>query len=141
MQFANKVISDKIKTSIIEQVIFGEDVGALAEKYRVSKSSIYRWVKDYKYKQKYNTDNLLTLTQMKRNMDRANKKLHILSTAPCGTNSPLLPRYKYIETIEDIYGLNLCCEAMNVNSLLFLPWMLCRTYTCIFLRQMQNRIR
>ena len=66
----NKVISDKIKTSIIEQVIFGEDVGALAEKYRVSKSSIYRWVKDYKYKQKYNTDNLLTLTQMKRNMDR-----------------------------------------------------------------------
>ena len=70
----NKVISDKIKTSIIEQVIFGEDVGALAEKYRISKSSIYRWVKNYKYKQKYNTDNLLTLTQMKRNMDRANKK-------------------------------------------------------------------
>lgn len=53
----NKVISDKIKTNINEQVIFGEDVGALAEKYRVSKSSIYRWVKDYKYKQKYNTDN------------------------------------------------------------------------------------
>lgn len=114
--FMNKVISDKIKTSIIEQVIFGEDIGALAEKYRVSKSSIYRWVKDYKYKQKYNTDNLLTLSQMKRNMNRANKKLHILSTAPCGTNSPLLPRYKYIETIEDIYGLNICCEAMNVNK-------------------------
>ena len=112
----NKVISEKIKTSIIEQVIFGEDVGALAEKYRVSKASIYRWVKDYKYKQKYNTDNLLTLTKMKRNMERADKKFHILSTAPCGTNSPLLPRYKYIETIEDIYGLNICCEAMNVNK-------------------------
>ena len=112
----NKVISDKIKTSIIEQVIFGDDVGALAEKYRVSKSSIYRWVRDYKSKQKYNTDNLLTLTKMKRNMERADKKFHILSSAPCGTNSPLLPRYKYIETIEDIYGLNLCCEAMNVNK-------------------------
>lgn len=82
----NKVISDKIKTSIIEQVIFGDDVGALAEKYRVSKSSIYRWIRDYKYKQKYNTDNLLTLTKMKRNMERADKKFHILSSAPCGTN-------------------------------------------------------
>ena len=88
----------------------------MAEKYRVSKASIYRWVRDYKYKQKYNTDNLLTLNKMKRNMERADKKFHILSSAPCGTNSPLLPRYKYIETIEDIYGLNLCCEAMNVNK-------------------------
>ena len=69
-----KVISEKIKTSFIEQVIFGEDVGALAEKYHVSRASIYQWVKDYKYMQKYNTDNLLTHTQMKRNMDRANKK-------------------------------------------------------------------
>ena len=87
----NKVISDKIKTSIIEQVVFGDDVRDVAEKYHVSKTSIYRWLNDYKYKQKYNTDNLLTLTQMKRNMDRANQKLHILSSAPCGTNSPLLP--------------------------------------------------
>ena len=87
----NKVISEKIKTSIIEQVVFGDDVRDVAEKYHVSKTSIYRWLNDYKYKQKYNTDNLLTLTQMKRNMDRANQKLHILSSAPCGTNSPLLP--------------------------------------------------
>ncbi|MDD6478962.1 MAG: IS3 family transposase, partial [Oscillospiraceae bacterium] len=112
----NKVISEKIKTSIIEQVVFGDDVRDVAEKYHVSKTSIYRWLNDYKYKQKYNTDNLLTLTQMKRNMDRATQKLHILSSAPCGANSPLLPRYKYIEKIEDIYGLNLCCEAMNVNK-------------------------
>ncbi len=115
-KFMNKVISDKIKTSIIEQVVFGDDVRDVAEKYHVSRASIYRWMKAYEYRQKYNTDNLLTFTQMKRNMDRANKKLHILSSAPCGTNSPLLPRYKYIETIEDIYGLNLCCEAMNVNK-------------------------
>ena len=114
--FMNRVISDKIKTSIIEQVVFGDDVRDVAEKYQVSKVSIYRWMKDYEYRQKYNTDNLLTLAQMKRNMDRANQKLHILSSAPCGTNSPLLPRYKYIEKIEDIYGLNLCCEAMNVNK-------------------------
>ena len=73
----NRVISDKIKTSIIEQVVFGDDVKDVAEKYQVSKTSIYRWLNDYKYKQKYNTDNLLTLTQMKRNMDRANQKLHI----------------------------------------------------------------
>lgn len=112
----NKVISEKIKTSIIEQVVFGDDVRDVAEKYHVSRASIYRWMKAYEYRQKYNTDNLLTFTQMKRNMDRANKKLHILSSAPCGTNSPLLPRYKYIEKIEDIYGLNLCCEAMNVNK-------------------------
>ncbi len=112
----NKVISEKIKTSIIEQVVFGDDVRDVAEKYHVSRASIYRWMKAYEYRQKYNTDNLLTFTQMKRNMDRATKKLHILSSAPCGTNSPLLPRYKYIETIEDIYGLNICCEAMNVNK-------------------------
>ena len=112
----NKVISEKIKTSIIEQVVFGDDVRDVAEKYHVSRASIYRWMKAYEYRQKYNTDNLLTFAQMKRNMDRANQKLHILSNAPCGTNSPLLPRYKYIETIEDIYGLNLCCEAMNVNK-------------------------
>lgn len=112
----NRVISDKIKTSIIEQVVFGDDVRDVAEKYQVSKVSIYRWMKDYEYQQKYNTDNLLTLAQMKRNMDRATQKLHILSSAPCGANSPLLPRYKYIEKIEDIYGLNLCCEAMNVNK-------------------------
>ena len=112
----NKVISDKIKTSIIEQVVFGDDVRDVAEKYHVSRASIYRWMKAYEYRQKYNTDNLLTFTQMKRTMDRATQKLHILSSAPCGTNSPLLPRYKYIETIEDIYGLNLCCEAMNVNK-------------------------
>lgn len=120
----NKVISDKIKTSIIEQVVFGDDVSVLAEKYQVSKVSIYRWMKDYEYRQKYNTDNLLTLAQMKRNMDRANQKLHILSSAPCGTNSPLLPRYKYIEKIEDIYGLNLCCEAMNVNKSSYLNYKL-----------------
>lgn len=120
----NRVISDKIKTSIIEQVVFGDDVRDVAEKYHVSKTSIYRWMKDYEYRQKYNTDNLLTLAQMKRNMDRANQKLHILSSAPCGTNSPLLPRYKYIEKIEDIYGLNLCCEAMNVNKSSYLNYKL-----------------
>ncbi len=112
----NRIISDKNKTNIIEQVVFGDDVRDVAEKYHVSRASIYRWMNAYEYRQKYNTDNLLTLTQMKRNMDRANKKLHILSNAPCGTNSPLLPRYQYIEKIEDIYGLNLCCEAMNVNK-------------------------
>ena len=112
----NKVISEKIKTSIIEQVVFGDDVRDVAEKYHVSRASIYRWMKAYEYRQKYNTDNLLTFTQMKRNMDRANQKLHILSSAPCGTNSPLLPRYKYIERIDDIYDLNICCEAMNVNK-------------------------
>ena len=85
----NRVISEKIKTNIIEQVVFGDDVSDLAEKYQVSRTSIYRWMKDYEYRQKYNTDNLLTLTQMKRNMERANKKLHILSSAPCGTNAPL----------------------------------------------------
>ncbi len=120
----NRVISDKIKTNIIEQVVFGDDVSDLAEKYQVSRASIYRWMKDYEYRQKYNTDNLLTFTQMKRNMDRATKKLHILSSAPCGTNSPLLPRYKYIETIEDIYGLNICCEAMNVNKSSYLNYKL-----------------
>lgn len=120
----NKVISEKIKTSIIEQVVFGDDVRDVAEKYHVSRASIYRWMKAYEYRQKYNTDNLLTFTQMKRNMDRANKKLHILSSAPCGTNSPLLPRYKYIEKIEDIYGLNLCCEAMNVNKSSYLNYKL-----------------
>lgn len=120
----NRVISDKIKTSIIEQVVFGDDVRDVAEKYQVSKVSIYRWMKDYEYQQKYNTDNLLTLAQMKRNMDRATQKLHILSSAPCGANSPLLPRYKYIEKIEDIYGLNLCCEAMNVNKSSYLNYKL-----------------
>jgi len=120
----NKVISEKIKTSIIEQVVFGDDVRDVAEKYQVSRASIYRWMKAYEYRQKYNTDNLLTFTQMKRNMDRATKKLHILSSAPCGTNSPLLPRYKYIEKIEDIYGLNLCCEAMNVNKSSYLNYKL-----------------
>ena len=120
----NKVISENIKTSIIEQVVFGDDVRDVAEKYHVSRASIYRWMKAYEYRQKYNTDNLLTLTQMKRNMDRANQKLHILSSAPCGTNSPLLPRYKYIEKIEDIYGLNLCCEAMNVNKSSYLNYKL-----------------
>ena len=120
----NRVISDKIKTSIIEQVVFGDDVRDVAEKYQVSKVSIYRWMKDYEYRQKYNTDNLLTLAQMKRNMDRATQKLHILSSAPCGANSPLLPRYKYIEKIEDIYGLNLCCEAMNVNKSSYLNYKL-----------------
>lgn len=59
----NKVISDKIKTSIIEQVIFGDDVEALPEKYHVSRASIYRWVKDYKYKQKYNTDSATSRTR------------------------------------------------------------------------------
>ena len=120
----NRVISDKIKTSIIEQVVFGDDVKDVAEKYHVSKTSIYRWMKDYEYRQKYNTDNLLTLAQMKRNMDRATQKLHILSSAPCAANSPLLPRYKYIEKIEDIYGLNLCCEAMNVNKSSYLNYKL-----------------
>ena len=120
----NKVISENIKTSIIEQVVFGDDVRDVAEKYHVSRASIYRWMKAYEYRQKYNTDNLLTFTQMKRNMDRANQKLHILSSAPCGTNSPLLPRYKYIEKIEDIYGLNLCCEAMNVNKSSYLNYKL-----------------
>ena len=38
----NKVISDKIKTSIIEQVVFGDDVRDVAEKYHVSRASIYR---------------------------------------------------------------------------------------------------
>ena len=52
-KFMNKVISDKIKTSIIEQVVFGDDVRDVAEKYHVSKTSIYRWLNDYKYKQKY----------------------------------------------------------------------------------------
>lgn len=120
----NKVISDKIKTSIIERVVFGDDVRDVAKKYHVSRASIYRWMKAYEYRQKYNTDNLLTFTQMKRNMERANQKLHILSSAPCSTNSPLLPRYKYIETIEDIYGLNLCCEAMNVNKSSYLNYKL-----------------
>ena len=120
----NKVISEKLKTSIIEQVVFGDDIRDVAENYRVSRASIYRWMKAYEYRQKHNTDNLLTFTQMKRNMDRANQKLHILSSAPCGTNSPLLPRYKYIEKIEDIYGLNLCCEAMNVNKSSYLNYKL-----------------
>ena len=44
----NRVISDKIKTNIIEQVVFGDDVRDVAEKYQVSKTIIYRWLNDYK---------------------------------------------------------------------------------------------
>ena len=36
----NKVISEKIKANIIEQVGFGDDVRDVAEKYHVSRASI-----------------------------------------------------------------------------------------------------
>ena len=42
----NRVISDKIKTSIIEQVFFGDDVRDVAEKYQVSRTSMHKWTND-----------------------------------------------------------------------------------------------
>ncbi len=112
----NRIISEKTKNEVVERAVFGDDIKSLADKYGISRTSIYRWINAYEYKEKYNTDNLLTLKQMKNNMERANKKLDILSNAPCSTEAPRLERYKYIEKIESIYGLNISCEAMNINK-------------------------
>ena len=87
----NKKYSEEEKATILKKHSYGEPISLIAKQFNVSRTTIYRWIKDNndnipRYKQKVN---MKIYHELERKYLRQKKIIQILQSSPCLVNSPL----------------------------------------------------
>ena len=124
----NKKYSNKTKEQVLEKYRCGERIAVIAEEFEISRTTIYRWIREY--------DNNLPKrnkkVDMKKSFGRLFKYLkiykigiyfnilklkiiQILQSSPCLVNSPLDIKIETIDKmVSDEFTINTLCEALCV---------------------------
>ena len=113
----NNKYSNKTKEQALKKYNCGKQISVIAEEMRISRTTIYRWIKMYENnvsKRNQKVD-MKTFHELERKYLRQKKIIHILQTSPCLVNSPLDIK---IETIDKMvskeFTINTLCEALCV---------------------------
>lgn len=113
----NKKYSEEEKATILKKHSYGEPISLIAKQFNVSRTTIYRWIKDNndnipRYKQKVN---MKIYHELERKYLRQKKIIQILQSSPCLVNSPLDIKIETIDKmVSDEFTINTLCEALCV---------------------------
>lgn len=111
-----KYYAPDIKTRIVLSYLQGKTVTELANEHKISRSTIYIWIKEAQAKEdrKPNPVNLRTFHDLKIRCHRLGIIIEILKSAPCCTSAPLRERLEAIQEMSNTYTVNSLCDALNV---------------------------
>ncbi len=91
----------------------GTSIKRLAEKYGISRSSVYRWIKTY-CKRSDPSDNEAYIKSLHRKILRQSQAIEIFQHTKLGTGSPIEERIDAITALYGQYSLNLLCSTLDV---------------------------
>ena len=119
-------IKEKAKIRIIKEYSNGSSVSSICNKYSISKSTLYYWVKLYKSQR---TEKGITITpkeldSAKRRIKKLEDIINVLSTVDCNVSSPLKTKLKSLESLYGQYSVHTLCEALHVSRGSFYNYML-----------------
>lgn len=115
----NNKYSEKIKKQAIERHNCGEQITAIAKELSVSRTTIYRWIKNYedKFPKHKQLVNLKMFRELERKHLRQKKIIRILQESPCITNTSLDIKIEMIDKmVSDEFTINTLCEAFCVSK-------------------------
>lgn len=111
-----KNYTTEFKNKIIRRYVEGESVSSISKSTKLSRSTIYIWLKDAQEKENLKTKplNLGDFHKLKSKCQKQEEIIKILQTSPCSTRAPLSERYEVIKELSDIYSINSLCSALKV---------------------------
>lgn len=111
-----KYYSPDLKTRIVLSYLGGKTISELASENRISRSTIYIWIKEAQTKEdiKPIPVNLRTFHDLKVRCHRLEIIIEILKSAPCCVSAPLRERLEAIQEMSSTYNVNILCDALNV---------------------------
>ena len=111
-----KNYTPEFKNQIVRRYIEGESVSSISKSSKLSRSTIYIWLKDAQEKENIKTKplNLGDFHKLKSKCQKQEEIIKILQTSPCSTRVPLSERYEVIKELSDIYSVNALCSALKV---------------------------
>lgn len=111
-----KNYTSEFKNQIVQRYVEGESVSSISKSTKLSRSTIYIWLKNAQEKENLKTKplNLGDFHKLKSKCQKQEEIIKILQTSPCSTRAPLSERYEVIKELSDIYSVNALCSALKV---------------------------
>ena len=113
----NQKYSDKTKEKVIGQYLAGVSVSELVNKFKVSRTTVYTWIKEQKKSKKHVPVDMKKHKELQHRCDRLEKFIKILQEAPFTKAASLDEKIVYIDSqISEEYTVNLLCEALQISK-------------------------
>ena len=108
--------SKLFKKQVLDLCQKGTSVSAVSKVYDVSRSTIYRWLKEETLVE--TSDKVYSpndIRSLERKVAKLEKVIAILKTVPCTVHAPLTERLNALEQLHSEYDVHTLCEALNVS--------------------------
>ena len=110
-----KKYSPELKTTILEEYKSKTSVIALAQKYNISRNTIYRWIHEKKLEKSAKTAKDKEINRLTHRVERLEEILQIINEAECFPTAPLQERLYALEKIYGNHSVHILCEALKVD--------------------------
>ena len=81
----------------------------------ISRTTIYRWLKETEIAEKYSSANNKEIKRLLRRVERLEEIIQIINEANCLPSAPLKERLYALEKIYGTHSVHVLCEALNVD--------------------------
>lgn len=110
-----KEYSTEFKAMVLEELKSKTSVIALAQKYNISRNTIYRWIRENELKKSTSTAKDKEINRLTRRVERLEEILQIINEAECLPTAPLQERLYALERIYGNHSVHILCEALKVD--------------------------
>lgn len=107
--------SDELKAKILTEFKQKQSVTTLSKQYTISRTTIYRWLKETEIAKKYSSANNKEIKRLLRRVERLEEIIQIINEANCLPSAPLKERLYALEKIYGTHSVHVLCEALNVD--------------------------
>ena len=106
---------ESLKANSIKEWQSGKSIATIANKTKISRSTIYRWINDYKNQSgKEEQANQQTITRLENRIKRLETIIKIIKEANCSPSAPLKEKLTALESLYGKYSVHVLCEALDV---------------------------
>lgn len=110
-----KCYTKQMKQTVINEYLNGTSILKINKTYKIARSTIYIWLKDFEKRTKLTKDlTLRDIHDLKIKTDRQQKIIEILKLSGCSSNSSQLEKYDAITKLSNRYNVHTLCEALDV---------------------------
>ncbi len=104
------------KESAVNRYLTGENPAAIIVEMKISRSSLYLWVKQHNeaIKEEGDVVSLNNYRKLRRRVKRLEDIIEIHKKVDCGYNSPLKDKLRALEQLYNQYSVHILCEALDV---------------------------
>ncbi len=110
----NKHYSDAEKKTILDRQSSGESITAISKESGISRSTIYKWLKELKEAQSVIPISAREYKLLQSRLERANKIIEILQSVECTVHSPLQVKLAVMEELYEKYEVRILSDALQV---------------------------